>query len=356
MTLQDIASLRLQNQQLSHPTLTTPAEVVSWFGAMQAQDLFASLFAIGRRMSPGATESAIEQTIADKTIARSWPMRGTIHFAPPEDMLWMTKLLAGRIITKAAGNYRRAEITPQELTKAGDVFKNILEGTQLTRHTLYEALNKAGIDTNGRNGEQRGMHFIVHWACRGLLCTAPRQGKQQAFTLLKEWLPNNRGLTGDAAIIELGTRYFASHGPATFKDFSWWTGLTMTEIKPNISAITKQLQKISYNGVDYWHAPRSTAQQMPEVILLTAFDEYTIAYADRGAALDTQYAKQLGYGLAPNILINGKIAGTWRRTIKKDTVIITPTLTTPLTAQQKTGLQKAAANYAGFLGLTAVVK
>lgn len=354
MTLHDIVERRLYNQQLSTPTSGTPAEVVRRFGGLQAQDLFASLYAIGRRMAPGATETAVEQAIANKTIARSWPMRGTIHFTAPEDMRWMTALLAERIVTKAASNYRRAEITPNELTKTGEILANILRGTQLTRPAIYEAFNKAGIDTSGRNGEQRGMHFIVHWACRGLLCTAPRQGKQQSFALMHEWLPDDRGLTGQSAIIDLGARYFASHGPATIKDFMWWTGLTMAEIKPNILSITKNLQHSEFEGKEYWFSPETS--KAPEVILLSAFDEYTIAYADRSAAIDPSQLRTLSFGLSPNVIVNGRVAGTWRRTLKKDEVIITTNLITSLKAAQQAQLQQAVHNYGAFLERKAVLQ
>src|SRR5947209_13249366 len=72
----DIANRRLYNQYLSHPDFETPAAVVRWFGAVQAQDLLSSLYGISLRM-PAATEQLVEQAIAEKTIVRTWPMRST---------------------------------------------------------------------------------------------------------------------------------------------------------------------------------------------------------------------------------------------------------------------------------------
>src|SRR6188768_4049600 len=101
MMLPEIAALRLQNQHLLSPAFRTAGDVVRWFGAVQAQDYFGSLWAIGRRMKK-AVEADIEQAITDRTIVRTWPMRGTIHFVPPEDVRWMLSLLTPRVMVRAA--------------------------------------------------------------------------------------------------------------------------------------------------------------------------------------------------------------------------------------------------------------
>src|SRR5258706_13712435 len=94
-----IAFERLANQGILDATFKTPEEVVQWFGAIQAQDFLGSLWAIGLRMKSG-TEASVEQAIEKRTIVRSWPMRGTLHFAPPQDIRWMLKLLTPRIIAR----------------------------------------------------------------------------------------------------------------------------------------------------------------------------------------------------------------------------------------------------------------
>src|SRR5262249_20305405 len=103
MTERDIISQRIRNQLSTHGDSADPAQIVRHFGAVQAQDFYGSLWAIGIR-TKDALESTIEQAIADRKIVRTWPMRGTLHFVPPEDVRWMLKLLTPRII---AGNMRR---------------------------------------------------------------------------------------------------------------------------------------------------------------------------------------------------------------------------------------------------------
>ena len=77
----DIAHQRLFQQALIDSPFRSPATVVSWLGAVQAQDYPAALWALALRL-PGSTPATIEQPICGTgDIIRTWLMRGTLHFA-----------------------------------------------------------------------------------------------------------------------------------------------------------------------------------------------------------------------------------------------------------------------------------
>jgi len=348
MTVSDIVQRRLDNQHLSRPDLATPADVVRWFGAVQAQDLFSSLYAIGLRL-PSATEPFVEQAIADKTIVRSWPMRGTIHFMAAEDARWMVKLLALRQEGRYAALYRRLGLTGETMARARDVFTWAMQGgKQLTRKEMYAALTEAGIDAD----ETRGLHLLGYWARRGLICWGPRRGKQPTFTLLDEWLPEGRQLTGDEALAELAKRYFTSHGPATARDLAWWSGLNLTEAKTAVEAAGRELVQETVEDRAYWSGPATSLspRPSPDAYLLPAYDEFTVAYEDRSAFLDPAVLQQVQYGIGPIILIDGRMAGVWKRTLGKDRVVVKLNPLAPLTKKQYAATVKAAQRYARFLG------
>src|SRR6185295_9649003 len=88
---------RLHNQRIASTTFSTPADVVRWLGAVQAQDYLGALWAVGLRMKR-AVEADIERALAERTILRTWPMRGTLHFVAAEDARWMLELMTPRII------------------------------------------------------------------------------------------------------------------------------------------------------------------------------------------------------------------------------------------------------------------
>jgi hypothetical protein len=355
MILSDIARLRLCNQQLLRPSLTTPAEVVRWFGAVQSQDLASSVFAIGLRMRD-ASEALVERSIADRSIVRSWPMRRTIHCMPAEDARWMIRMLAPRQIARMAPYHRRMGIDDKDLKRAGKVIHSALtRERQLARSELYRKLNTAGIATDGPANQMRGMHILVHWAQAGLICIAPRRAKQQMFGLLEEWTPAGRNLSGDEALAELAKRYFQSHGPATVKDFAWWAGLKMIEAKRALQSIAGLLHSVRLGQNEYWlmrDAPGAGARATP-VLLLPAFDEYTVAYADRSVAADKAVLASVNHGLSANIVIDGRIAGTWKRTLSgSGGVVVTSDLLRSLSSKERIGLTKAVERYAEFLGRT----
>lgn len=359
MTLSNIARLRLLNQRLLSPSFKNPVDVVRWFGAMQSQDFASSLYAIGLRMR-SASEARVEAGIADRSIVRSWPMRRTIHCMAAEDARWMVRLLAPRQIERMASYYQKAGITNRDLERAGKVIHMALAGgKQLMRAEMYQELNAAGIATSEAAGAMRGLHILTHWVQAGLICAASRKGKQHTFALLDEWVPTARDLSGDAAFAELAKRYFRSHGPATVKDFAWWAGLTLAEAKQGLWLVNDSFELIKIEGMEYWlrrDAHGGGISQKNSVLLLPAFDEYTVAYADRTAAADAEILPQISHGLSPNIIIDGKIAGTWKRKISNQTVVVVCKPLRRLTRNEQAGLARAAEGYGRFIGRETILK
>lgn len=223
MESNQITYWRLCQQGLLDYKFNTPGEYVRWMGAVQAQDYLASLWAVGLRI-PNATEATIEAAIADKSIVRTWPMRGTIHYLPGQDIRWILKLTEPRnrmfLERLFAGKMKAVEgldITPETFTKSFAIFEKALQGDKhLTRDELAAALRKAGIATDGLQ-----FTWILHQAqAEALICHGPRRGKQFTFTLLDEWLPPTRMLDREEALAEFTRRYFTGHGPALPEDFA----------------------------------------------------------------------------------------------------------------------------------------
>jgi hypothetical protein len=227
-------------------------------------------------------------------------------------------------------------------------------GRQLTRRALYEALAASRIDT--RNN--RGLHIIGHLSQNGLLCFGPRAPKQPTIVLLEEWIPNARRLERDAAIVELTQRYFTSHGPATVQDFSWWSGLTLSEIKIGLEGAASVLEQEVIEGQTYYSgadAARVRSSAATTAYMLPAFDEYTVAYRDRSAVLHSTHARRVNAGggiFNPIVVIDGQVRATWKRTVSRHKVSIAVTPFERLSAAQREAIDRAAVRYGKFLGLT----
>lgn len=322
--------------------------MVRWLCAVQAQDYFGALWAIGVRLPPShGTEAAVEQAIAQRRIVRTWPMRGTLHFVATADVRWMLALLTPRII---AGSVRRLQrdydITPSVMSRSRVALERALRDDRPTpRPALYRALESARIATGG----QRGLHILWRLAQEGLVCLGPRAGKQPTFVLLDAWVPPAKSLDRSEALVELARRYFTSHGPATVADFSWWSGLTASDARAGLEGIEKRLTRVTIDGRTYWRPDRASRPKPKRAFLLPAYDEYCVAYRDRSGILAPAHAKrrEAGYGiLSPTMVYGGQVVGTWQRTLTGRSVVVR---TRPF-ARLEPGIRRAFAVAARRLG------
>lgn len=317
----NIAYQRLNNQGIIKKEFSEPAETVKRLGAVQAQDYYGSLWGIGLRTRNCSAEQ-IESAIANKKIIRTWPMRFTLHFTSPEDVRWMLKWFTPRVISASAARRNQLEIDESVLKKSRKIFTKALQGgKQITRTGMYNLLEKINISS----ANQRGIHILAHLSMEGLLCFGAREGKQFTFTLLEEWVPPAPLLTKDEALCCIAKKYFVSHGPATIKDFAWWTGLTLTDSKRAVMSIKEHLEEYEAGGSVYYFAESGNKKNNKGtgIYLLPAFDEYLVSYKDRSAAVHPAASTELSSPftlLSPVIVINGFVEVTWTRELIKNKV------------------------------------
>jgi len=353
----DIARLRLHNQHIARATFEKPGDVVAWLGAVQAQDYLGALWAVGLRMR-NAVEADVERALANRTIIRTWPMRGTLHFVAAADARWLLELLTPRVVANNAQRlFRQFGLDEAAFARSKDLFARALRGgKRLTRNAMYEALEAGGVSTYG----QRGLHILWRLAQDGFICFGAREGKQQTFALLDEWAPKAKRMARDESLAEITKRYFTSRGPATLLDFAWWSGLTMADASAGLEMAKRSLAQETVNGQTYWLVPSTapTKDSSLTAYLLPAYDEYTVAYKDRSAALNQEYAKLPNYGhgiFNPTIIVDGQVVGTWKRTLKKDSLAISPSPFAKLKRAETRAIAEAANRYGKFLDASVVL-
>jgi hypothetical protein len=143
--------------------------------------------------------------------------------------------------------------------------------------------------------------------------------------------------------------------PASISDFAWWSGLSLGDCRHAIELIRSGFISEKAGDITYWFPNSATAVSgYPETVhLLPAFDEYIIAYRERSASLVIEHHKKAvsDNGIfRPIIVINGLVKGVWKRTIKKDIVIIELSLFHPVNKKEMRGIEKAGERYGEFLG------
>lgn len=319
----DIANIRLISQQIAKTKLRSPKEIVGRMGAMQAQDYNMAKWAIGIRL-PKATQKSVQAAIDKGEIIRTHLLRPTWHFVSADDIYWMLELTARRLKAAQKSREKQLELTEKIFAKTNDIFKKVLKGNNhLTRAELLSELKKAkiAIDNN------RASHILFNAELEGIICSGKTKAKQNTYALLNEWVPENKKLHKDKALSKLAKTYFESRCPATLQDFTWWSGLSATDAKHALEMIRPQFFSEVINSKTYWfpHTFSNPKNIKGSAYLLPAFDEFLISYKDRTAALDLEHLSKAfsNNGIFwPTVVINGRIEGIWKRTLKRDAVII----------------------------------
>ncbi len=325
MTLSEIATARLSNQQLISTSFKTPEEIVRWMGAMQAQDYGMSKWAIGIRL-PYSTDKEIEAAIDRGEIIRTHVMRPTWHFVSAKDIRWMLELTAPRIHTIVNSSNKRLGLTEAILKKSISIIEKSLEGGRhLTREELMTELGKKKIDAS----DIRSAHIMYRAELNGLVCNGAMRGKQITYALMDERIPTTKKFDKDEALAELALRYFTSHGPATVQDFCWWSGLAAGDGKKGVELNKSKLSFVNVDTQTFWFSENGLKKKSKTetVHFLPAFDEYMLSYRDRSACIDPavgRHAMTVNGIFKPIIVVNGKVEGIWKRSLKKENIVVEP--------------------------------
>ena len=286
-----IPNIRLQNQQLLNPLFCQPKELVSWLGAMQAQNYSMVKWAVGMRLK-SATIQTVEEALRKGEILRTHVMRPTWHLVAAEDIRWMLKLSARRI-KSANDSFAKGydlEITDELYAKSYNLLEKILCGNKsLTKQEIAEHFCCSGILVEADN--HRMTRFMVRAEQEGIVCSGEDKGGKYTYALLEERVPPVPEITKDEALARLARSYFRSHAPAVLQDFIWWSGLPVSEAKQAIYLIESELTAEQWNGQTWYvhEACRTRGKVSGRLHLLPSYDEYLLGYKDRTDVLPKEH-------------------------------------------------------------------
>lgn len=320
-----------------------------WFGGVQAQEYPHAKWALAQRMRSHNRDADVERALDEGRILRTHVLRPTWHFVAAEDLGWMLALTGPRLLRTTALYNRRAGLDERVLARARSLFERILSGHRhLTRVELRAALEGNRI----RASTVQFWLLTLHAELHGILCSGPLRGRHATYALLSERATDPPRLTGDEAISELTRRYFQSHGPATVRDFVWWSGLTTADARRGLDIIKARKEVV--DGLTSWSSggDRATSHSVA-VHLLPIYDEYVVAYRDRvavphGPPADLEGTASVTFRHA--LVCGGEIAGTWRVVRRPGRVEVHVTPLRRLRGAERRGVADAAERYARFLG------
>jgi hypothetical protein len=359
----EVGRRRLAAQHICGGRSSTPLETVESMGAFQAQDYLSGLWAVGLR-TKDSTLSSVEKALSDKDIVRSPLLRNTIHIVPAANYRWMLALLGKRMRPVIQNIARSNGVVLDEGTveKGHRIMAEALHGGRyLTRPELYNVLREHGMSVTGF----AGLMLVQLAMVDGLICFGPRDRGKQLLARLDDWIPKGDDLPPDEALSRLAFQYFKGHGPALVEDFAWWSGLSIAGARRGLGSVQSRLDRLEVEGRTYWSADSEMPDECarPELRFLPSYDEYTVGYRDRSPIFDPylisqKAAQQARIALGNVMVADGKIIGSWKRTMTKEMVHITVMPFRPLSPSGRKLLKTALEEYEVFLGrpLIGVIK
>ncbi|MFI5425508.1 winged helix DNA-binding domain-containing protein [Aeromicrobium sp. UC242_57] len=330
---------RLHAQGVAAPRFDTAAEVVRHLGCVQSQLHDMALWSVARRTRT-ATLVDVQEAFDRGDFLRTHILRPTWHFVDPDDIHWMLSLTAPRIRRLIAASAQAAGSFDLLERSAEVIAQTVADGADHTRAELGAALADAGLPSTG----QPLGDLVMNAEISALVVNGSVRGKQQTYRALP---PRATTETRDELLARIARRYATGHGPYRDKDLAWWTGLTLTDSRRAITL--GELRPLDVDHVTYWTLDDPVDVEIPAVTLLSNFDEY-ISYArDEADYTDLVGSRDLLMRRSGLLLLDGRLAGAWGRSVTASTVEITVEASRPLTPRARRALTAEADRFGTFM-------
>jgi Winged helix DNA-binding domain len=313
--------------------------------AIQAQEPLASRLGLRARSSGVSDGDVLRAIETERSVVRTWLMRGTIHLVASSDLRWMVRLIGPVVARKFQTRRRQLGLTDQVLGRALAALPELLADGPHTRAEIREGLAVRAVTIDSPDPSAY-WHLLLYASTLGLVCRGPDRGRNATFALVDDWLPNApAGPSGDDALAELARRYFAAYSPATAADFGVWSALPTARA---VALIRDELTPADVDGRPGFRLGDVAPQR--GVRLLPAFDNYLLGYKDRTAILEPELHMHVYQGgwILPTVLVDGRVVGTWALERAKGKVRISPFA--PLKSRVRAQVDAEISDLGRFLG------
>jgi hypothetical protein len=369
----DVTTERVMARRLRHQLLLEPAaDVVSTssrIGGVHAQVASAATMIVGVRTEPFVPDDLDTALWRDRSLVKTWGMRGTLHYFPASELpSWVAAFRQRQWprFTPAWEKYHG--VTPDDLRRITDAVGEVLPGRVLTREELAadiaETLDAPGLAEKIQSGW--GV-MLKPAAAGGLLCFGPDRDRNVTFTDPRSWLPDVSwdDPEPDSAMRAVIARFLDTYGPATHEDFGRWWGTDAASARRLFRQHADAMVAFDMVGRKAWLTPEGAEEigDLPPaqgVMLLPGFDPYTVAPISARAytiphGFVDKVSRTAGW-ISPVLVVDGTIRGVWSHERVGDKVTVEVAPFAPVTKAVKTAATECARRYAALLGAEVAVR
>jgi hypothetical protein len=367
LTWAQVWTYRLARHYLLAPA--PAADLAAVAGAVcgiHAQVMPAAELSLGIRVA-GITRQDVRAALWEqRTLVKTVGLRGTIHLFPAADLpLWLAALRTRE--AEEAKRLARQGLDAAQLETIVATLREVLDGQALTLKQIDPEMERRlgawATETAGLawvNGWPRWRMALGPAEVRGVICYGPPQGSEVTFVRSDQWLGGWCKVDPQAALVEVFRRYLHAYGPATARDFAQWFAIPQPAARAVQAAVAAELVEVDVEGDPGFLLAPDLAALGPEahqsVHLLPHFDCYGIGCHPRPRLFppETKHRTLAGgqAGPVPVLLVDGVVAGVWKREGSGRRVSLQVEPFAPLTTAQQAQLEEAAARIGAILGVT----
>jgi hypothetical protein len=284
-------------------------------------------------------------------------MRRTLHLLPARDFPMYISAMRDWSMTQTQNLLTRIGASPTHVdTMIAVVMDALADGPKTQQDLLARAKTKAA------KGMRKWLKYA--WSAmrpailEGLIVYGPPRGAEATFVRVDQWLPTQKAVDPRAARVELATRFLTAFGPATYRDFTKWSGLPTSVTKPVFDELGDARAAVTVDGEPSVILKRDLAELTSSTLdasptLLPAFDTFLLAHSTKDHLVEPRFYKQVyrnqGW-LSPVVIVSGRIVAVWflEERAKAFTIDVQPFAT--LGKAVRLGLQREAEALGTFLG------
>ena len=299
-------AIRLLNQQIIAPQFDTPAEVVRYMGAMQAQEYRMMRWAVAMRTRK-PSYNAFKKAFDEGEIIRLHLMRGTWQLVSAEDYWMLIDLCAPKALAAIKSWMRSNRISISEEEE-----KIIRDKGSATKEDIVQSLARKDI----RMDEHRLSYHIRMAEISGTICSGELLPLKATYALTSNKVKPKVKMDKDEALMRFTRKYFQSRQPATLEDFVWWSGLNVSDCRRGIELLGHTIHEEKWQGREFYLTDdcRTRGFRKGKFLLIPPYDEYLISYKSRDIVLPPEYRHRAHNNsgiFQPVVAYDGIISGNW---------------------------------------------
>jgi hypothetical protein len=334
ITPAQVNAFRLTRHHLAGTQRSNLLDVTSDVCGIQAQIMGCAHLALNARI-PNLTREEIRASLYEKrTLVKAHCMRQTLHVLPSSQ--YATYISANRKTrAKQVRNVMdRFKITDREADQLTRVLLEDLAEKPLAQKALRAAV-RPQVSKRVRAWMDKVWGIVRPAVVEGLVCYGPDEGNEITYVRTEDWLPKQKPIDPESAQRFLLRAYLRAYGPATARDFAFWSGISMKEVAAVWKSVEGEFSEVELEDRKAYilredeAALRKSSLKTPNLRLLANFDVFLLAHAEKSHMVHDRHYKKIyrnqGW-ISPVILLDGKVIGTWSQKVtgKKRAIALQP--------------------------------